>query len=33
MDAVVDFAKDYPDYDRNGMVEIREVVVFNSYLS
>ncbi|MBK8583118.1 MAG: YciI family protein [Flavobacteriales bacterium] len=29
MDAVVEIAQDYPDYDLNGTVEIREVMVFD----
>ena len=30
MDAVVEIAKDYPDYDLGGTVEIREVMVFDN---
>jgi len=29
MDAVVKIAEDYPDYDLDGKVEIREVIVFD----
>jgi hypothetical protein len=29
MEAVVEIAQDYPDYDLNGTVEIREVMVFD----
>jgi len=28
-DAVVEIAQDYPDYDLNGTVEIREIMVFD----
>lgn len=28
-DAVVEIAQDYPDYDLNGTVEIREIIVFD----